>query len=50
VQLPYKSRDPRPKDTADLAAVSGTLDPVARHWLRTALAVASPGHPWLDEL
>lgn len=50
VQLLHKSRDPRPKDHADLLVVRGTLTDRERHWLRTALTVVAPDHPWIAQL
>lgn len=40
----------RPKDEADLARALPGLPPDARRWLRQALEVAQPGHPWLSRL
>jgi aminoglycoside-2''-adenylyltransferase len=40
----------RAKDEADFAACLPHLDPQARRWLREALAIAHPGHPWLERL
>lgn len=39
--------DPRPRDTADFAALSPLLDPDAAAWLRAAIAAHAPDHPWL---
>jgi len=50
VQLLFKSRDPQPKDEADLAAARPLLDPAARRWLAAALSLHAPGHPWLLRL
>jgi hypothetical protein len=50
VQLLYKAKDPRPKDAADFAAVAPTLAAGAKSWLRHALSVAHPNHPWIDAL
>lgn len=46
VQLLQKSRGRRPKDEADFAAAAPLLSPEARSWLRDALDLVSPGHPW----
>jgi len=40
----------RPKDDADLARALPGLALDARRWLRQALEVAEPGHPWLSRL
>jgi len=50
VQLLYKSRDPRPKDHADLVTLQPHLDADQRSWLRVALPLVCPGHPWLELL
>jgi hypothetical protein len=51
VQLLYKSRMPaRPKDEHDFAAANPYLDADARAWLRAALALHAPDHPWLLRL
>lgn len=50
VQLLQKSRDPRPKDEADLLAIRPHLGERSTEWLRTSLASVSPGHPWLKHL
>lgn len=50
VQLLHKARGLRPKDQADFDACLPLLAPDARDWLRTALSLAHPGHPWLARL
>lgn len=50
VQLLHKAPGLRAKDQADFQACLPVLDPAARGWLRTALELAHPGHPWLNEL
>lgn len=50
VQLLQKSKNPRPKDEADLLAVRHHLGSSRREWLATALALVSPGHAWLGRL
>jgi hypothetical protein len=47
VQLLQTSRNPRPKDEADLLAVRPHLGVTQSRWLGTALSLVSPGHPWL---
>lgn len=48
--LLYKAKAARPKDEADLEVALPTLTDAQRAWLRDALAVAHPGHAWLDRL
>ncbi|WP_119674086.1 nucleotidyltransferase domain-containing protein [Deinococcus sp. RM] len=43
-------RDPRGKDEADFQRVHPTLDAAARAWLREALTLTGPDHPWLRGL
>ena len=50
VQLLHKAPGLRPKDQADFDACAPLLDDQPRGWLRSALAIAHPGHPWLVEL
>lgn len=50
VQLLYKSQGLRNKDVADFQAVGPHLSGSERVWLRAALDVVSPGHPWISEL
>jgi hypothetical protein len=50
VQLLHKAPGLRPKDQADFDACLQLLDPEPRAWLRDALNVAHPGHPWLSRL
>jgi hypothetical protein len=50
VQLLHKAPGLRPKDQADFDACLSRLEPEARAWLRTALSVAHPNHPWLSLL
>jgi hypothetical protein len=47
IVLLYKSKEPRERDEADLAAVAPELSPEQRAWLRAAIARTQPGHPWL---
>jgi hypothetical protein len=47
VQLLHKAPGLRPKDQADFDACLSLLEPEPRDWLRNALAIAHPGHPWL---
>lgn len=47
VQLLHKARGLRPKDQADFDVCAPLLDEWSRGWLRWALELAHPGHPWL---
>lgn len=46
VQLLHKAPGLRPKDQADFDACLPLLQPTARAWLRDALDLAHPRHPW----
>jgi hypothetical protein len=49
--LLYKAKpEVRAKDEADLLACLPRLDADARTWLRDAIAIAQPGHAWIDRL
>ena len=48
--LLFKAKYNRDKDRHDLAAALPAMRTDARSWLRDALAVIHPGHPWLDAL
>jgi aminoglycoside-2''-adenylyltransferase len=50
VALLFKSRQARPKDEKDFAAVLPLLDLERRAWLAETLAVVDPGHPWRRSL
>ena len=50
VQLLHKAPGLRQKDQADFDACVRLLEPKRQAWLRTALSVAHPGHPWLSHL
>jgi len=47
VQLLFKAKDPRSRDDADLAAALPHMSGERRAWLRWALGIVHPGHPWL---
>lgn len=47
VVLLYKAKAPGETDEADFAAALPILDTRARAWLRDALELCHPGHPWL---
>ena len=50
VVLLFKAKHTRPKDEADLATVLPLLDDAARDWLRSALELVHPGHPWVERV
>jgi hypothetical protein len=53
VALLYKSRRPGhdiDRNAADFTAAAPALDDEARTWLRDALSMLSPEHPWLGRL
>lgn len=50
IQLLYKAKRMRDRDIADFGAYGHRLHPTARAWLKQALGLAHPGHPWIDEL
>ena len=50
VQLLHKANALRPKDQADFAVTWPLLEPSARRWLREAIELAHPAHPWLRVL
>jgi hypothetical protein len=48
--LLYKASELSPKNDADFAAVSPHLTETASQWLREALEVNDPRHPWVRRL
>ncbi|WP_242494901.1 nucleotidyltransferase domain-containing protein [Nocardioides zhouii] len=50
VQLLHKARAVRAKDQVDFEVCAPLLDAASRAWLRDALEMAHPGHPWLSVL
>jgi hypothetical protein len=50
VQLLFKSKAPRPKDELDFDDSLPLLSGAQRSWLKDALELAHPGHPWLRRL
>ncbi len=50
VQLLHKARALSKNDQADFDACAPLLDTQSRAWLRDALGVAHPGHPWIFDL
>ena len=50
VQLLHKAPGLKPKDQADFQSCLPLLNGSDRRWLRSAMEVAHPDHPWLKEL
>lgn len=50
VQLLFKAKSPRPRDEHDFRIARPLLSEDAATWLREALALVEPGHPWLAHL
>ena len=50
VQLLYKSKQARAKDDVDFIRTLHRLDHRQRIWLRDAVAITSPEHPWVAAL
>lgn len=50
IQLLHKARGLRAVDQADFDAALTRLEPERRDWLRAALELAHPGHPWIAAL
>jgi hypothetical protein len=50
VVLLYKARHLQPRDLADFEAVQSALTSDSKVWLREALELAHPGHPWIGRL
>jgi hypothetical protein len=50
VVLLYKAKSSTSKDVADFELVSPRLDAEQREWLRRALEVCHPDHPWIARL
>jgi hypothetical protein len=50
IVLLMKAKGNRLKDRADLEAILPRLEPDRRVWLRMALDLVHPGHPWIDQL
>lgn len=48
--LLFKAKGTRAKDEADFATCLPRLSRSSRSWLREALAIAYPRHPWIDRL
>lgn len=50
IQLFYKAKATQDKDEIDFEAALPLLDADQRTWLRKALEVCAPGHPWRERL
>lgn len=50
IVLLYKVKDTRVKDHEDFLAVKGYFNHSQKRWLKEAIQVHTPGHPWLEEL
>ncbi|WP_206691172.1 nucleotidyltransferase domain-containing protein [Quadrisphaera sp. INWT6] len=50
VQLLHKAPGRRAEDQRDFEVAAPLLDDAASTWLRSALELAHPGHPWLEQL
>jgi hypothetical protein len=50
VQLLHKAPGRRAVDQRDFEVAAPLLDDAASSWLRSALELAHPGHPWLAQL
>ena len=50
VVLLFKAKATRPKDERDFATLLPHLDADRRSWLRDALELVHPEHPWLEAL
>lgn len=50
VQLLYKSKNPRPRDDADLATTLPAMSTRQIGWLLDALSLHAPGNRWIERL
>jgi aminoglycoside-2''-adenylyltransferase len=50
IVLLYKAKNVREHDVQDFEAALPSVDTRQRAWLREALEVVHPGHPWLERL
>ena len=50
IVLLFKAKTPRPRDEPDFRNALARLTPAGRTWLRGALEMAHPGHPWIAAL
>jgi hypothetical protein len=49
IQLLFKAKGRRPKDEQDFAIALPLLDGESRKWLKDALELTTPGHPWIAQ-
>jgi hypothetical protein len=50
IVLLFKAKSPAPKDEADFRFAYPALDHPRRRWLRAALKLCHPSHPWIEFL
>ena len=50
IVLTYKARLQRPKDEPDFEATLPVLGELRRAWMRNALSILVPDHPWIERL
>jgi hypothetical protein len=50
IVLLFKAKLMQAKDEADFRSALPVLGAEPRRWLRDALTIANPGHPWIDQL
>jgi hypothetical protein len=50
IVLLYKAKNVREHDKQDFESAMSTLGPERRSWLRAALDVVHPDHPWIERL
>lgn len=50
IQLLHKAPGLRPQDQLDFDAARSRISTEASAWLRNALEIAHPGHPWINDL
>lgn len=50
IVLLYKAKHRTKKDDLDFKNVFSRLDDAGRQWLRSAIEIHSPSHPWLERL
>lgn len=50
LQLLFKAKHMRDRDVADFEVHAPRLHPTSRAWLKEALHLAHPGHPWIERL
>ena len=50
IVLLFKAKRPRRRDEEDFRNLLEVLSGESRSWLRSALSVVHPGHPWVGHL